>query len=202
MKLRNYKLTKSIVFGVTLLVFVACSADSNKNAGASTKNNVAQTENQESKTGLDFFDLPDSTIKTTVSKTEKICLPIAKNTNNQSFSVSMTKSPLHGTLNPTISGNILCFEYTPKTGYSGLDQFDCKVCFTSSGFCQERTWHVDVKNTSKNAVSTTDSPPNTSPKAPRTAVKKEEEIVPTPVSSSSSIFDASKKNNDGYVPKN
>ena len=61
---------------------------------------------------------------------------------------------------------------------------------------------MDVKNTSKNAVSTTDSPPNTSPKAPRTAVKKEEEIVPTPVSSSSSIFDASKKNNDGYVPKN
>lgn len=206
MKSENYGSVKSFSLGVILLLLTACNNGSGKNEQrTAAQKDAAQTENQQTKMALDFFDLPDSTIKTTAGKAVKICIPIAKNTNNPNFSVTMTKPPQYGTLSSTISGNLLCFEYVPKANYLGLDQFDCKVCFTSSGFCEERTWHIEVKNGAKEVRATSSIPSDGSPNPPRVpAIKKEEpkEIVPTPVSSSSSIFDASKKNNDGYVPKN
>jgi hypothetical protein len=194
MESENYTWIKSPFWLVLLLFTVACNDESKKTENTTT--NVAQSTSQTKQVG--FFDLPDSIIKTTVGKSVKICLPIAKGTNNETFSASTTKPPVHGDLTPSVSGNMLCLDYTPKANYSGSDEFDCKVCFTSSGYCQEKTWHIDIKNDSKG----TETSSKTTSKPTGSVTKKEETGTIVPVPTSSSIFDGDKKNNDGYTPKN
>ena len=197
MKSENYTTNKSLFWGIILLGLMACNDESNTKESKTTSNIL---ESSSQKPQLDFFDLPDSIVKTKVGLAGKTCIPIAKNANNQNCSVAMTKSPLHGTLTPSVLGNSLCFEYMPKADYVGSDQFDCKVCFTASGFCQEKTWFVEVKNGAKSGIAVTP----TSAKSPQTTTKKNEqkEIPPPTFPVQSTIFDADKKNNDGYVPKN
>lgn len=195
MESENYTWIKSPFWGILLLITVACN-DENKKTENTTTTNVAESATQAKQ--MEFFDLPDTTIKTSVGKSVKICVPISKNTNNQNYSATTTKPPIHGNLTPSVSGNMLCFDYMPKANYSGSDEFDCKVCFTTSGYCQEKTWHIDIKNNSKDAAPSSKTTSNPT----RSVTKKEESGTIVPPSAPSSIFDANKKNNDGYTPKN
>ena len=213
MKPLNYTSANYALLGVFLLILNACNIDSNKNENKVT-DGVATATNQQSssKVELGDFDLIDTTLKTSVGKQIKICLPIGTKVDKPNFTVTTSKPPLYGTLTPSVSDNNLCFDYTPNTVFEGLDQFDCKVCLTSSGFCQEKTWYVDVKKEAtkgiakENSISISKPVSQTASSASVKPEKKKEEpkiVVPPPaIPARSTIFDPDKKNNDGYVPKN
>lgn len=209
MKPLNYTSANYALLGVFLLILNACNSDSTKNENKVTDGvATATTQQSSSKVGTGDFNLTDTTIKTGVGKEIKICLPIGTKVDKPNFTITTTKPPLYGTMTPSVSGNNLCFDYTPNTVFEGLDQFDCKVCMTSSGLCQEKTWYVEVKKEASKDVTKAVSKPvsqSSSPVSVKSEKKKEEPkiVVPPPaIPARSTIFDPEKKNNDGYVPKN
>ena len=199
MKPRNYTSTSYIIIGILFLILNACNSDTKK-----TENAVTQPTSQQSPPKIEIgdFSLADATLMTNVDKPLKLCLPIETKAEKPSFTVTATKSPLNGTVTLSVVGNTLCFDYKPNSGFDGLDQFDCKVCLTSSGFCQEKTWRIEVKKETTKTI----TPAPSTPKTPVVVKKKEEPKIETPPPSvlptRSTIFDPEKKNNDGYVPKN
>ncbi len=213
MKLENYTTSKIFLFAV--LLFVSCNGTNDKNGNAS----ITESTNQISKLGSDVFDLPDSVLITSKGKVGKMCVAISKNADSSNFSMVMTKSTHNGILTPSVKGNNLCLEYAPKADFWGLDSLDCKICFISTGLCQEKTWRIEVKNTPIEAKSETKTnkietktvtvvekiSSKSPPKSPRSSTKSKDEprvILSPTIQSSSSIFDENQKNTDGYIPKN
>ena len=203
MELLNFTRTKCTFLCLLSILLNACNFDyKNQKQTAADESNQITIQKLLTKVESSDFNIPDTLFKTSSGKQMTFCLPIVTKINKPNFSVTTTLNPLHGTLTPSVSGNVLCFDYTSIAGFVGLDQFDCKICLKTSGFCEEKTWHIEVAVKNETVVSK--SLPNTG--APQKSVKKkveaQTEVLPPTLPARKSIFDSEKKNNDGYVPKN
>jgi hypothetical protein len=197
---------KCTLFCLLLMSISACNFDykNNKqpNADEATKPTIQQLL---TKVETHTFNIQDTFMRTNTGKQVMLCVPIETKINKPIFNISISQSPLHGILTPSVSGNVLCFNYTPEAGYAGLDKFNSKVCLKSPSFCEEKTWYIEVKNDvpPSNILPPTNNVP-TQPVKPK--AKKQIETVPpsisAPVPAPKSIFDPEKKNSDGYAPKN
>ena len=198
MEPKNYTSTQCAFWGVLCLILTACNSDTKHIEQSTTsESNTPSNKAIQPKVEGDF-SVADSNLITAIGLPTQLCLPIVSKTANPSFTVTATKSPLFGSITPSVNTGILCLNYKPNSAFEGLDQFDCKICLTNTGFCQEKTWYVEVKKDMPKPFAPVSASPIAKPKR-----KKEESVYyPPSQSASSTIFDPNKKNNDGYVPKN
>ncbi|MBL7818435.1 MAG: hypothetical protein JNL70_25715 [Saprospiraceae bacterium] len=203
MKFKNYMTITSLNVVVLMTCISACNSDqTTAKSNSSVKSDATAQQN---KLEIGDFTLPDTILRMKVNEIGKVCLPIKSESNGSNFSVTVTKPTLNGTVTPSVNGNDICISFVPKSNFAGLDEFDCKVCLTNSGFCQEKTWRIAVSGEIKSVEKeeTSSATKSKSPSPSKNTTKTTETTTPTPPTPSrSSIFDPEKKNNDGYVPGN
>ena len=67
--------------------------------------------------------------------TATICMPILDLNEGDTFTAALcVGSPVNGTATPTVTGNTLCLEYTPTSGYNGTDEI-CVIVCDQTGLC-------------------------------------------------------------------
>ncbi|MEE9373964.1 MAG: Ig-like domain-containing protein, partial [Saprospiraceae bacterium] len=76
--------------------------------------------------------------------TGEVCMPILDLNEGDTFTATLcTGSPSNGTGILTVTGNELCIEYTPTTGYSGTDEI-CVIVCDQTGLCDTTMIPVTV----------------------------------------------------------
>ena len=185
-----------------------CAADGKQGSetAATTTKDRGQSTTPITQNQAPDFEIKNTVIQTTVGKTAKLCVPIQTQEANPFFKVTLSRSALFGKVTPSVSGNQICFEYTPPQNFKGKDQFDCTIC-SASGICHDETWYADVVETTAAAAilpqkTEAAEPTKTSKKRAQPKVKMGESLPIYVPAARPSIFDNDKKNTDGYVPKN
>lgn len=82
-------------------------------------------------------------IVTKEDSTATVCLPMADQDANTTFTTSVCGAPTHGTLNAVVNGEQLCLTYIPTEGFAGHDSVCVRIC-DNTQLCINATISITV----------------------------------------------------------